>query len=114
MIGSDTGSHRDSHSNSHCEGTLPSPPQGLLLPFYTILKVHRLWGPFLKLYERTRDAKWLGRARAFAMHAIGQYWRLKSQHGQGWYTLWTGDLGFAVYLWQCISEDSGFPTADFF
>ena len=28
--------------------------------------------------------------------------------------LWTGDLGFAVYLWQCISEDSGFPTMDFF
>jgi hypothetical protein len=69
---------------------------------------------FLKLYERTRDVKWLGRARAFAMHAIGQYRRLKAQNGQGWYTLWTGDLGFAVYLWQCISEDSGFPTMDFF
>jgi hypothetical protein len=28
--------------------------------------------------------------------------------------LWTGDLGFAVYLWQCIIEVSGFPTMDFF
>jgi hypothetical protein len=69
---------------------------------------------FLKLYGRTGDAKWLHRARAFAMHAIGQYRRLKAEYGQGWYALWTGDLGFAVYLWHCITKDSGFPTTDFF
>lgn len=69
---------------------------------------------FLKLYRRTGDAKWLERARAFAMHGIGQYRRSKAEYGQGWYSLWTGDLGFAVYLWQCIITESGFPTMDFF
>jgi hypothetical protein len=69
---------------------------------------------FLKLYERTADPKWLERARAFAMHGIDQYRRLKARHRQGWFTLWTGDLGFAVYLSQCISKKAGFPTMDFF
>lgn len=59
--------------------------------------------------------KWLERARAFAMHAIGQYHRFKAEYGQGWYGLWTGDLGFAIYLQQCITtEGVGFPTTDFF
>ncbi len=69
---------------------------------------------FLKLYQRTGDLKWLQRARAFAMHGIEQYHLMKAQYGQGWYTLWTGDLGFAVYLWNCITKQSGFPTMDFF
>jgi hypothetical protein len=69
---------------------------------------------FLKLYARTGDKKWLDRARAFAMHAIRQYQTFKNIHGQGWYSLWTGDLGFAVYLLQCIAVESDFPTMDFF
>jgi hypothetical protein len=69
---------------------------------------------FLKLYHRTGEEKWLQRARAFAMHGIDQYRRLKAQFGRGWFSLWTGDLGFAVYLWQCIEKKSGFPTMDFF
>jgi hypothetical protein len=48
------------------------------------------------------------------MHGIEQYRRFKAQYGQGWFSLWTGDLGFAIFLWQCISEESGFPTMDFF
>jgi hypothetical protein len=28
--------------------------------------------------------------------------------------LWTGDLGLAVYLWDCINEGASFPTIDFF
>jgi len=69
---------------------------------------------FLKLYERTGDPKWLERARAFAMLGIGQYRRFKARYGQGWFTLWTGDLGFAVYLSQCITKEPGFPTMDYF
>jgi hypothetical protein len=69
---------------------------------------------FLKLYARTGDEKWLEHARAFAMHGIQQYHRFKDMYGQGWYSLWTGDLGFAVYLWQCIAVEPGFPTTDFF
>jgi hypothetical protein len=68
---------------------------------------------FLKLHARTSDKKWLERARAFAMHGIHQYHRFKDMHGQGWYSLWTGDLGFAVYLLQCLTAQSGFPTMDF-
>ena len=48
------------------------------------------------------------------MHGIEQYQRMNAQYGQGWYSLWTGDLGFAVYLWNCITMQSGFPTMDFF
>jgi lantibiotic modifying enzyme len=57
---------------------------------------------FLTLFERTRDELWLGRARAFAMHAIAQVERSRATHGMGRYSLWTGDLGTALYLADCI------------
>jgi hypothetical protein len=69
---------------------------------------------FLQLHRRTGDEKWLDRARAFAMHGIAQYRQLKNRHGQGWHSLWTGDLGLAIYLWECITIEAGFPTMDFF
>lgn len=59
---------------------------------------------FLKLYRRTGDLKWLARARAFAMHAIGQSERMRRQYGRGRYTLWTGDPGLAVYVWHCLAK----------
>jgi lantibiotic modifying enzyme len=69
---------------------------------------------FLKLYQRTKDARWLQRARAFAMHAIGQAEIEARRHGQLRYSLWTGDLGLAVYLWDCIVGQARFPTLDVF
>jgi Lanthionine synthetase C-like protein len=69
---------------------------------------------FLKLYERTQKDVWLERARAFAMHAIEQYRLSKELYHQGRYTLWTGDLGLAVYLWDCINGEGNFPTVDVF
>jgi hypothetical protein len=57
---------------------------------------------FLALLERTEDERWLTRARAFAMHAAGQVERSRKDHGRGRYTLWTGDLGTALYLADCI------------
>ena len=69
---------------------------------------------FLKLHRRTKDAKWLMRARAFAMTAIAQYREARAQYGHGRYTLWTGDPGLALYLWACIAEDAAFPTIDNF
>jgi lantibiotic modifying enzyme len=68
----------------------------------------------LKLCRRTRNDLWLERARAFAMNAIGQYRAAKELYGQGRYTLWTGDLGTAVYLWDCINGEANFPTVDVF
>ena len=69
---------------------------------------------FLKLYRRTSDTKWLERARAFAMHAIGQWENHTTRYGQMRYSLWTGDLGLAVYPWDCIHGEAKFPTMDVF
>jgi hypothetical protein len=59
---------------------------------------------FLKLYARTRDTKWLERARRFAMHAIKQR---RGERG-----LWEGDLGLALYLRACIDVDDRWPLLD--
>jgi lantibiotic modifying enzyme len=67
---------------------------------------------FLKLYARTGNSLWLERARAFAMHALAQQGRMQQQHGQGRYTLWTGDAGLAVYLWHCIRGVAALPALD--
>lgn len=66
----------------------------------------------LKLFQRTGDSLWLDRARAFAMHALAQRNAMHQQHGQGRYTLWTGDMGLAVYLWHCLSGTDGLPALD--
>lgn len=67
---------------------------------------------FLKLFKRSGDAKWLDRARAFGMHVIEQYERMWEQYVQGRYSLWIGDLGCAVYLWHCITEQADLPGLD--
>jgi hypothetical protein len=69
---------------------------------------------FLKLYRRTNDPVWLDRARQFAMTAIVQYRGAYAAVGRGRYTLWTGDVGLAIYLWDCITEQPRFPTIDVF
>ncbi len=66
----------------------------------------------LKLFERTGNELWLDRARAFAMHAAAQVERMRNNHGRGRYTLWTGDLGTALYLQSCISAEAAMPTLD--
>ncbi len=69
---------------------------------------------FLRLFERTGDEVWLDRARRFAMHAIAQDGRALAETGQRKYSLWTGDLGLAVYLDHCLEGRPGFPTIDYF
>lgn len=66
----------------------------------------------LKLYRRSGDARWLDRARAFAMHAIGQSEHAKREQGRGRYSLWTGDAGLAVYLWHCVTGQADLPALD--
>ena len=66
------------------------------------------------LKRRTRDPMWLERARAFAMHSIAQTEADAADYGQMRYSLWTGDPGFAVYLWNCIQGTANFPTLDVF
>jgi len=69
---------------------------------------------FLNMFRRTGDEKWLQRARRFAMHAIGQTERGVEAHGQRKYSVWTGDLGLALYLWDCVRGVGEFPMMDVF
>ena len=69
---------------------------------------------FLKLHRRTGDARWLERARAFAMHGIAQTNDEAARHGHMRHSLWTGDLGLAIYLWACLQATAEFPTLDVF
>lgn len=64
---------------------------------------------FLALLERTGDERWLTRARTFAMHAADQVELARAEHGRGRYTLWTGDLGTALYLADCIDGRGALP-----
>jgi hypothetical protein len=68
----------------------------------------------LKLYERSGQAHWLDKARAFAMHAIAQAEAAAARHGHLRYSLWTGDPGLAIYLWDCLRGRAAFPTLDVF
>ena len=69
---------------------------------------------FLKLWSRTRDEQWLARARAFAMHAVTQVQAERRKQGHGRFSLWTGDIGTALYLADCLAGRSDFPTLDYF
>jgi hypothetical protein len=64
----------------------------------------------LKLFTRTGDELWLDRARRFAVHAAAQVAEARRRDGRGRHTLWTGDLGTAIYLQQCLAETSNMPT----
>lgn len=67
---------------------------------------------FLELQRRTGDPLWLARARAFAIHALGQMEDMRRRYRRGRYTLWTGDAGLAVYLWHCVKGAGGMPGLD--
>jgi hypothetical protein len=67
---------------------------------------------FLKAFERTGDERWLDRARRFAVHALEQVERLRAVRGRGRYSLWTGDLGVAVYAADCLDARTAYPIVD--
>jgi hypothetical protein len=67
---------------------------------------------FLALYQRSGDARWLERARAFAMQALAQVEAARAAQGHGRFSLWTGDVGVASYALDCIDGDFGFPTLE--
>jgi Lanthionine synthetase C-like protein len=67
---------------------------------------------FLALLARTGDERWLRRARAFAMHALGQVERFRAADGRGRYSLFTGDVGAALLAAACLSGDGAFPGVD--
>ena len=65
---------------------------------------------FLVLHRRTGDELWLDRARAFALHAIGQVERERAAVGRGRYSLFTGDIGVALFLRHLLDGEERFPT----
>jgi len=46
------------------------------------------------------------------MHALEQVEQARSAYGRGRYTLWTGDVGTALYLQSCIAAGAAIPTLD--
>ena len=64
---------------------------------------------FLKAFERTGDERWLDRARRFAMHALEQVERQRAERGRGRYSLWTGDVGAALYAADCLDARGAYP-----
>jgi hypothetical protein len=65
---------------------------------------------FLVLHRRTGDELWLDRARAFGMHALAQVERERAAVGRGRYSLFTGDIGVALFLRHLLDGDDRFPT----
>jgi hypothetical protein len=63
---------------------------------------------FLKLFGRTDDERWLDRARRFAMHALEQVER----RGYGRSSLYTGDIGVALFAADCIEARAEIPVFD--
>lgn len=66
----------------------------------------------LKAFARTGDELWLSRARGFAAHALAQAERLAHTHGRRRYSLFTGDLGTALFAAACLEADTRFPIID--
>jgi hypothetical protein len=61
----------------------------------------------LKTFERTGDERWLERGRRFAVHALEQV-----ERGDGRYSLFTGDVGAALYAADCVEARAVFPVVD--
>ena len=67
---------------------------------------------FLKVFQRTGDEVWLERARRFAVHALEQVRRLREARGRGRYSLFTGDVGTALYAGDCLAGIPRYPVLE--
>jgi hypothetical protein len=65
----------------------------------------------LKAFARTGDELWLDRARRFAVHALGQADRIAAANGRR-YSLFTGDVGTALFAAGCFEGDARYPIVD--
>jgi lantibiotic modifying enzyme len=61
----------------------------------------------LAAFERTGDEMWLERARAFAVHALGQAASLPPRH-----SLFNGSIGVALFATDCLERRLRFPVLD--
>jgi lantibiotic modifying enzyme len=88
------GAHRDEKGHGICHGTSGN---GFAL---------------LKAFARTGDERWLDRARRFAVHALAQAERLAAANGRRRYSLFTGDVGTALFAAACLDVDARYPIID--
>jgi hypothetical protein len=66
----------------------------------------------LRLASRTQDERWRSRAERFAMHAIRQVSAWRREFGMPSFSLWTGDLGVALYVDAVLRNDPSVLTLD--
>lgn len=66
----------------------------------------------LALYQRTDDPIDLARARSLAMQAVRQVEQARAKYGRGRFSLWTGDVGVAWFLADCLEGTFSMPTLD--
>jgi hypothetical protein len=66
----------------------------------------------LKAFARTGDELWLDRARRFAVHALAQAERIATANGRRRYSLFTGDVGTALFAAACLDGDARYPIID--
>jgi lantibiotic modifying enzyme len=88
------GAHQDEKGHGICHGTAGN---GFAL---------------LKAFARTGDELWLERARRFAVHALAQAERIATASGRRRYSLFTGDVGTALFAAACLDGDTRFPIID--
>lgn len=88
------GAHKDEKGHGLCHGTAGN---GFAL---------------LKAFARTGDERWLERARRFAVHALAQAERIATANGRRRYSLFTGDVGTALFAAACLDADARAPIVD--
>jgi DUF1680 family protein len=88
------GAHGDEKGHSLCHGTSGN---GFAL---------------LKAFARTGDELWLERARRFAVQALVQAERQAAANSRRRYSLFTGDVGTALFAAACLDVDPRFPIVD--
>ena len=66
----------------------------------------------LKAFARTGDERWLERARRFAVHALAQAEQIATATGRRRYSLFTGDVGTALFAAACLDLDARYPIID--
>jgi len=66
----------------------------------------------LKAFARTGDERWVERARRFAVHALAQAEGLAATNGRRRYSLFTGDIGTALFAAACLDLDARYPILE--
>ena len=88
------GAHRDEKGHGLCHGTAGN---GFAL---------------LEAFARTGDERWLERACRFSVHALAQAERIAVANGRRRYSLFTGDVGTALFAVSCLDVDVRYPIID--